>query len=99
MSVLAEIALIPVGTGSAGISQIIADSVKVLDKHHLKYDITATGTNVEGNLADILSAVQEMDEVPFQEGANRVILMVRLDDRRDKSINLDYEKWSLDEKL
>ena len=99
MPVLAEIAMIPVGTGSAGFSQVLADSVKVMDKFNLKYEVTSTGTNVEGDMDTILSAVREMDEVPFREGADRVILMVRFDDRRDKSISLDYEEQSLGEKL
>ncbi len=99
MAVVAEIALYPVGTGESSMSQMLADSVKVLERHGLKYDVTSTGTNVEGDLSTILQAVQEMDEVPFREGADRVILMVRLDDRRDKSITMDYEEQSLKNKL
>lgn len=99
MAVIAEISMIPVGTGSPSISRMLADSVSVLKKHGLNYQVTSTGTNVEGDLDSILSAVREMDEVPFREGADRVILMVRLDDRRDKSINMQYEERSLEEKL
>lgn len=99
MSVVAEVALVPVGTGSASISRMVADSVKVLGKYGLKYDVTSTGTNVEGDLDTILHAVREMEEVPFTEGASRVVLMLRLDDRRDKSISLEYEEFSLEEKL
>jgi uncharacterized protein (TIGR00106 family) len=99
MAVVAEVALFPVGTGSSSISQMLAESVKVLDKYHLKYEVTSTGTNVEGDLKTILSAIQEMDEVPFKEGANRVILLLRVDDRRDKAISIEYEEQSLEEKL
>ncbi|MHB9025396.1 MAG: MTH1187 family thiamine-binding protein [Armatimonadota bacterium] len=99
MSVIAEIALYPVGTGDPSISQVLADSIKILEKHHLKYEVTSTATNVEGNLDEILSAVREMDEVPFREGAERVILMLRLDDRRDKSVTMEYEESTVTEKL
>ncbi|MHB9131707.1 MAG: MTH1187 family thiamine-binding protein [Armatimonadota bacterium] len=99
MSVIAEIAMFPVGTCDPSISQILANSVKVIEKHGLKYEVTATSTNVEGDLDTILKAVKEMDEVPFQSGAQRVILMVRLDDRRDKNVSMDYEQQSLEKKL
>lgn len=99
MSVIAEIAMIPVGTGDTSMSQVLADSVKVIEKHGLKYEVTSTGTNVEGDIDTIFSAVKEMEQVPFQEGADRVILMVRLDDRRDKPINMEYEERSLEDKL
>lgn len=99
MPVLAEIAMIPVGTGTASMSQILADSLQVLDTYGLTYEVTATGTNVEGDLDVILRAVKDMEDVPFTEGAERVILMVRLDDRRDKSISLAYEEESIEEKM
>ncbi|HEY3417232.1 MAG TPA: MTH1187 family thiamine-binding protein [Armatimonadota bacterium] len=99
MSVIAEIALYPVGTGDASISQVLADSIKVLQNHHLKYEVTSTATNVEGDLDEILSAVREMDDIPFQEGAHRVILMLRVDDRRDKAVSMEYEESSVTEKL
>lgn len=98
MPVIAEIAMFPLGTG-ASISQMLADSVKILEQRGLHYEVTSTGTNVEGDMDSILSAVREMDEVPFREGADRVVLMVRFDDRRDKSISMDYEEQSLDEKM
>ena len=99
MSVLAEIMIIPVGTGTASISRMVANSVKVIQQNGLKYEITATGTNVEGDLDTILKTVKAMEEVPFEEGADRVILMLRIDDRRDKAISLEYEAQSAREKL
>lgn len=99
MAVVADISLIPVGTGSTSISAMLADSVKVLDQFGLKYDVTSTGTNVEGDLDTIFQAVKAMEDVPFQEGADRVVILLKLDDRRDKAISLDYEEQSLEEKL
>jgi len=99
MSVLAEIMVIPVGTGSPSISHLVADSIKVIQQSGLKYDITATGTNVEGDLDTILQTVKRMEEVPFNEGADRVVMLVKIDDRRDKPISLEYEEQSATDKL
>jgi len=99
MSVLAEITMIPVGTGSTSISKIVANSIKVIQQHGLKYEVTSTGTNVEGDLDAILATVKDMEQVPFDDGANRVVLMLRLDDRRDKAISMEYAEQSIHEKL
>lgn len=99
MPVVAEIAMVPVGTCSPSMSQMLADSLQVLDTYGLIYEVTATGTNVEGDLDTILRAVKDMESVPFTAGAERVILMLRLDDRRDKPISLAYEEESIEEKL
>ncbi|HEY3378333.1 MAG TPA: MTH1187 family thiamine-binding protein [Armatimonadota bacterium] len=99
MAVIAEIALFPVGAGSASMSQVVADSLKVLDKYHLNYQVTSTGTNVEGDLDTIFHAIREMDEVPFQAGAERVVFTLRVDDRRDKAISMHYEEQSVQEKM
>jgi len=99
MSVLAEIMMVPVGTGSTSISRMVADSIKVIQQSGLKYDVTATGTNVEGDMDTILQTVKKIDEVPFSEGADRVVLLVKIDDRRDKSISLEYEEQSASDKL
>lgn len=99
MSVLAEIMMVPVGTGSTSISRMVADGIKVIQQSGLKYDVTATGTNVEGDMDTILQTVKKMEEVPFSEGADRVVLLVKIDDRRDKSISLEYEEQSASDKL
>lgn len=99
MSVLAEVRMIPVGTGSPSISRMVADSIKVIQQSGLKYDVTATGTNIEGSLDEILQTVKKMEEVPFREGADRVVLMLTIDDRRDKPISLEYEEQSASDKL
>jgi len=78
---------------------MVADSIKVIEQHGLKYEVTPTGTNVEGELDSILATVREMDEVPFREGADRVVLLLRVDDRRDRPISLEYEQRSVEEKM
>jgi len=80
-------------------SRMVADSIKVIEQHGLKYEVTPTGTNVEGELDSILATVREMDEVPFREGADRVVLLLRVDDRRDRPISLEYEQRSVEEKM
>ncbi len=83
--VIAEVSIVPIGTADAGLSQYIADSIQVLEgKKDLAYRLTPMGTIIEGPLAKVMDAIQEMHEVPFSKGVLRVVTNIKIDDRRDK---------------
>jgi len=82
---IAEISVVPLGTKTASVSQYVARAVRVLEgKKDIKYDLTAMGTIVEGDLDRILALVKKMHEEVFKEGVARVLTTVKIDDRRDK---------------
>ncbi|MGB9834221.1 MAG: MTH1187 family thiamine-binding protein [bacterium] len=85
---VAEISIIPIGTGSTSLSDFVAEAVKVIFKSGLKYELTAMGTNVEGTLAEILSLTQEVHQAALRMGAQRVLTTVKIDDRKDKELTL-----------
>jgi uncharacterized protein (TIGR00106 family) len=83
--IVAEVSVIPIGTGDAGISQYIAACLEVLERRKdLSYRLTPMGTVIEGHLDKLLEAVREMHEIPFSKGASRVVTHLKIDDRRDK---------------
>ncbi len=50
----------------------------------MKYQLTPMNTIIEGDLPVILEVIQQMHEVPYTKGAQRVATTIRIDDRRDK---------------
>ena len=50
----------------------------------VKYQLTPMNTIIEGDLPVILEVIQQMHEVPYTKGAQRVATTIRIDDRRDK---------------
>src|SRR4030066_293993 len=83
--VVAEVSIIPIGTGDTALSHYIASCLKVLeDSKDLTYRLTPMGTVIEGSLDNVLEVVRKMHEVPFNEGALRVVTHLKIDDRRDK---------------
>lgn len=86
--VVAEISVIPLGTGSPSVSRYIVDCIRVLDKSGLNYEVTAMGTIIEGELAAVLAAAKRMHEVPFAAGALRVVTTIKIDERRDKQLSV-----------
>ncbi len=94
-----EISVVPLGTSSPSVSDYVADCVKVLEEEGLRYEVTPMGTQVEGDLEDLLRAVRKMHEVPFRKGALRVVTTVKIDDRRDKPLTLEGKRQAVLEKL
>jgi uncharacterized protein (TIGR00106 family) len=95
-----EISVVPIGTKGTNLSRYVADCIKVLrNEKKVKYELTAMGTNIEGNLQDLMRIALEMHEVPFKKGAARVVTTLKIDDRRDKKGTLAGKKKAVEKKL
>lgn len=97
---LLEISVVPIGTKGTSLSHYVADCIKVLRKgKKVKYELTSMGTNLEGNLNDLIRIALKMHEVPFKKGAPRVLTTLKIDDRRDKRGTLEAKKRAVQSKL
>jgi len=97
---IAEVSVVPLGTKTPSVSQYVARAVKVLEQEKgIKYEMTAMGTIIEGDLDRILAAVRKMHEGTFGEGVDRVLTTVKIDDRRDKAQGMKEKMDSLKKKL
>lgn len=83
--VIVEISIVPLGTATPGLSRYVASCLEILKQApDVRHQVTAMGTIVQGPLGRVLELVQQMHEVPFTLGAERVLTSIRIDDRRDK---------------
>lgn len=82
---IVDVTVSPVDKQGTGMSDTVAKIQDVLEKYNDKIDIEMTpmSTLLEGNIDDLLQAVREIHEIPFQEGYQRVSTNIRIDDRRD----------------
>jgi uncharacterized protein (TIGR00106 family) len=97
--VIAELVVVPLGTGSPSLSSYVAGVEKLLATFNLKTMLTPMGTVLEGDLDEVLRAVRAVHEVPFQAGALRVSTTVKIDERRDKELSMDGKVRAVREKL
>ena len=89
-SVIAELKVVPLGTQTASLSKYVAAVIDVVRQAKgITYQITPMSTIVQGPLSRVLELAQEMHEVPFKMGANRVSTSINIDDRRDKLITME----------
>jgi len=65
----------------------------------VKYEITAMGTIIEGDLDKILAVVRKMHEGTFGEGVARVLTTIKIDDRRDRAQGMKEKVNSLRREL
>lgn len=96
-----EISIVPLGTGSTSLSPYVAACEKELREHGegLKFELTAMGTIIEGDLDRILPLIRRLHEVPFGKGALRVSTSIKIDDRRDKKGSIEQKIRAVEEKL
>ena len=99
-SVIADIRVLPFGTETASLSHYVAACVNILNQAaDIKYQLTPMATIVEGPLERILELLQEMHELPFRMGVNRVVTSISIDDRRDKQITMESKVAAVTDKL
>ncbi|MBF0475196.1 MAG: MTH1187 family thiamine-binding protein [Deltaproteobacteria bacterium] len=97
---IAFVSVVPLGTESTSLSHYVAKVTSVLNKEtSVTTTLTGMGTIIEGELADILAVVQKIHEVPFSEGAHRVMTNINIDDRRDKKSSAQAKVASVKAKL
>lgn len=98
--VIAEVSVVPMGTKTPSVSEYVAKALKVLrEEKRVKYQLTAMGTLLEGELDEVLEAAKKMHECLFDEDVKRVISTIRIDDRRDKMLTISYKVESVMKKL
>lgn len=87
MKALAEIQVIPIGSG-VSVRREVKRAHEVLRDAGLHVQLHAYGTNVEGELAAILDAVRRVHETLHAEGTVRLSTAVKLGTRTDKDASL-----------
>jgi uncharacterized protein (TIGR00106 family) len=96
---VAEISVVPVGTGSASISDYVAGALTIVKDSGLKYELSSMATNLEGDIPDIMAVVRKIHESAFERGAVRVLTSLKIDDRRDKPLTMDGKKSAVMKKV
>lgn len=87
MRATAELQIVPVGQGVSVRAEItrVMDLLKTYD---FKLEPHASGTNIEGELADILAAVAAMHQMLHREGCVRLLSYLKVETRTDKAPTL-----------
>lgn len=96
MPVMAEISVIPIGTGGPSVGKLVADALKALDAHpNVRHELAAMGTTLTGELNDVLLACGAMSSAVLAAGSPRCYTIIKLDHRADKSATAEEKVASV----
>ena len=95
-----EISVMPLGTGTPSVSRFVAGAVKILQAEKgVKYEMSSMGTNIEGDLEQLLDLARRMHRSAFNAGAQRVVTTMKIDERRDQMASIQSKVASVEREL
>ncbi|KAE8367828.1 hypothetical protein BDV27DRAFT_123230 [Aspergillus caelatus] len=96
---IADFSLIPIGSQNASFSKQIAEIQELLQKSGLKYQMTATGTAVEGPWDQVARVIGYAHTLIHQEGIPRIQTDIRITTRTDKDQPMEGSLLSVEKIL
>lgn len=96
---IVEISIVPIGVQGTSLSAYVAKALTILRTTSLKYELTAMGTIISGDIEEIWDVLKQMHESCFKLDAPRVLTQIKIDDRRDKVGNPEQKIRSVMDKL
>lgn len=87
MKATAEVQVIPIGAG-VSVRKEVQRAHRILEDSGLHVELHGNGTNMEGELADVLDAIRRVHETLHAEGTQRIASFVKIGTRTDKEPSL-----------
>jgi len=87
MKATAELQVVPIGSGVSVRNEIVR-VVELLQEFDFIIETHASGTNIEGELMQILEVIETIHERLHKEGCIRLVSYLKLETRTDKSPTL-----------
>jgi len=91
MKTTVELQVIPVGAG-VSVRDEIKQVVEILEGYDFIIETHASGTNIEGDLGNVLDAINKIHTVLHEKGAVRLLSYVKIETRTDKIPTLAGKK-------
>ena len=92
MAIVADVSIAPFGEGTS-VGKYAKRAVEALRASGLRLEVGAMSTTLEANnTQEIFEAVQKAKEAVFAMGVKRVYVVLRIDERRDRTITIDTKK-------
>lgn len=87
MKAIAEVQIIPIGVG-VSVRKEVMRAHQLLEESGLNITLHANGSNMEGELGDVLATIQRAIETLHAEGVVRLSTHVKIGTRTDKEASM-----------
>jgi len=95
---LAELSVFPLDKGESGLSQYVAESIKIIQQSGLDYEIHAMGTLIEGPSDKVFEVIKKCHD-NMASKCSRLVTNVKIDDRRGAQDSIRRKVESVRQKL
>ena len=85
---LAQLSVYPIGSG-VSLGRYVKKGVRIIEESGYTYQVGGMSTSVEvPDLKELFELVNKIRQAQIDEGAERVIIELKVDERRDKDATL-----------
>jgi uncharacterized protein (TIGR00106 family) len=85
---LAQLSIYPIGAG-VSLGRHVKKGVKIIEDSGFTYQVGGMSTSVEvPDLPELFGLIEKIRQAQLDEGAERIIIELKIDDRRDKDATL-----------
>lgn len=94
---LVDFSIMPVGKGES-LSKHVAEAVKLIIDSGLPYRVGPMATSIEGNWDEVMDLIEKAKD-KMLETCNRVIITIKIDERKDATDRLTGKLESVERQL
>jgi len=92
---IAQLCVFPIGEGTS-LSRFVKKGISVIEKSGYKYEVGGMSTAIEvPNLDALFDLVKKVHAAHVEEGAQKVLIDLKVDDRLDKRSTIESKKSSV----
>jgi len=92
---IAQLSVYPIGEGTS-LGRFVKRGVSVIEKSGYRYEVGGMSTSVEiPDLDSLFELIKQVHAAHVEEGAPRIIIDLKVDDRRDKTATIQSKKESV----
>jgi uncharacterized protein (TIGR00106 family) len=96
---IVAVSISPVGEGPSVARFVAAALGPVREQSHVRWRLDPMFTTLEGDLREVFELIQRMNEAVFAAGARRVSLVIKVDDRRDRSAAMEEKVRAVEQEF
>ena len=93
--ILAQLSVFPIGEGTS-LSRFVKKGIQVIQDSGYHYEIGGMSTCIEvPDLDALFQLVKQVHQAQLDEGAHRISIDLKVDDRRDKNASIQTKRNSV----
>ena len=94
---IVEFSIVPIGKGES-LSSYVAEAFKIIEASGVAYEHHAMGTNLEGDWDEVMAVIKACRD-KLHKSSNRVLLSIKIDDRKGATDRISKKVQSAREKM